>query len=929
MDEQRPNPEGLLGELTKSDEKRGKLKIFFGYAAGVGKTYAMLDEAHELLSNGVDVVAGYIEPHTRAETMHLLEGIPALPPQRINYKNIELREFDLDAALRRHPKIILVDELAHTNANGVRNRKRYQDVEELLDAGIDVYTTLNVQHLESLNNIVSDITKITVNETVPDSIFDRANKVKIVDVEPDELLLRFEEGKIYRPDRAEIAMDNFFSRDNLRLLREIAVRKAADRISHENLNVKQISEKLADAKLIACVSHSPSSAKCIRWAARMAESFYIPWAAVYVEDMDPEDLSTEQKECKRSNLELAERLGAEIVTLSGVDAATAVSEYARLSGITNIVIGKHRRRSWFKADFEERLIGLLPNAEIHVMPDSKPSKKEAGLRARWKANWREEWSANINFSLQDLLISVLLIALATSISYLLKLAAIGDQNIIMVYILSVLLISRFTKGFLYGILSSIISVFLFNFFYTVPYFTFNAIAPGYPITFVIMLAAAIITSTLTGRVKKQARLAVQREQRVKKLYDINRKLLATRGTQNIIDLINDYLARLFGSSVIFYTNPGSKDAGTVLAAAGDDPEFLMHADEKAVANWSYLNKKEAGQGTDTLSGAKAFYIPVVSQGKSLGVIGLSCTKDKLNQDSRSFLQQIVAQTALALERQVLSASQYNAKVTAEKEEMRSNLLHAISHDLRTPLTGILGASSTILENSDSIPDEEKKKLLMNIKDDSSWLIRMIENLLSITRISEDGTSLVKSSEAVEEIISEAAARIRQRFPEIKLSVHVPEEVLIAPMDPILIEQVLINLLENAIKHNSVNTEISLQVKRVQDSVEFEIRDFGSGIRADDLPHLFDGLPSKDSSPDALRGFGIGLSICKSIIDAHGGKIEALNNFDCKPAPPSGRIDESAQGALHGETRKAEVEPSAVCGATFRFSLPLRDDDFGQ
>ena len=879
MDEKRPTPEGILDELEKAENNRGKLKIFFGYAAGVGKTYAMLDEAQELRKNNIDVLAGYIEPHTRPETLHLLDGLPSLPPRAISYRNIELKEFDLDAALRRKPAVILIDELAHTNAVGSRNKKRYQDVEEVLNAGIDVYTTVNVQHIESLNNIVGDITKITVSETVPDYIFDHADMVKIIDLEPDELLQRFEEGKVYRPERVEAAMRNFFTKENLRLLREIAIRKAADRITHENLNTGRVVEKGAGSKLMVCVSHSPSSAKCVRWAARMAEAFFIPWVAVYVENTDPDYLSDEQKKCKHTNLELAEKLGAEIITLSGVGVADVVAEYARLSGITNIVIGKGRRK-WFKAEMEDRLAELLPHVEIHILADSAVASK---------MTWPMRKKA-IDFTWEDTVKSVLLLVLATGVSFALKYLRIGDQNFIMVYILSVLIISRITRGYVYGILSAAVSVLAFNFFFTDPFFTFNAYGPGYPITFVIMLLAALITSAMTVRVKTQAKLAVRREQRTEIMYEINRKLLATRGEENIVNLINEYIVRLIQRSVIFYTNPEGPEKGVLLKKEGEMANFLQRDDEKAVAQWCYINQKQAGAGTDTLMGAGAYYLPVVSQGKSLGVIGLSCENGNPSTNSKFFLQLIASQAAMALERQALSDAQRRATVATEKEKMRSNLLRAISHDLRTPLTGILGASSAILENGASLSEQEKEKLLRNIKDDSGWLIRMVENLLSVTRISEDGANLVKQPEVAEEIISESVSRIKQRFPGANITVRVPDEVLIIPMDGILIEQVLMNLIENAIKHNCENMPVSVRAEKDSAQVIFEVEDSGCGIPYSDLPHIFGGLAGKKTGPDSSRGMGIGLSICKSIIDAHGGKISASNN-------KSG-------------------------GAVFRFSLPL-------
>lgn len=889
--DQRPNPDLILERIRAEEPKdTGKLKIFFGYAAGVGKTYAMLDSAREQLKSGVDVVIGYIEPHARPETMQLVNDFPSLPLKIIQYRNIELKEFDLDAALARKPQLILVDELAHTNAEGVRNKKRYQDIEELLHAGIDVYTTVNVQHIESLNDIVQGITKINVKETIPDYVFDEADKVEIIDFIPDELLRRFDAGKIYCPDKAEKATKNFFTKDNLQLLREIALRKAADRISHDNQNERHLSEKMTNTKFMVCISDSPASAKSIRWAARTAEAFHTPWIAVYVENMESRYLNEDEKKNIRANLNLAEQLGAEIVTLSGDDIAAVIAGYAKLAGITNIVIGKSRYkkslRSLFETELEDKLIALLPSIEIHIIPGEsaqKPYHKPRRILIR----------ENFFFSWIDALKMCGLIAAATLFCLLLRLLDVGDQNIIMVYILSILIISRVTTGYLYGVVGSVLSVLAFNFLFTVPYYTFNAIQPGYPITFFIMLLVALITSAMTIRVKIQARLAVEREHRTEVLYEINKKLLATRGLENIVNLANKYIAKIFERSVVFFTkDPAFGLDGKWTQFPGDaDDALLLSVDERAVAHWSYANQKNAGAGTDTLMGAGAFYMPVISQGTVLGVIGLSCVKGKMSQNDRLFLQMITSLVAMALERQKLSDEQRRIVIEAEKEKMRSNLLRSISHDLRTPLTCISGASSALLENGDTLDKQTHDTLLLNIKEDSQWLIRMVENLLSVTRINEGSMEVVKMPEAAEEIVAEAISRIRKRFPNQKITVKVPDELLMVPMDGTLIEQVLINLLENAVKHSPENTVIRVEVKKNGTDAVFEVMDNGEGIAEQEFPYLFEnGVPNKSSSSDSSRGMGIGLSICMSIIKAHHGKMEAENSRDG--------------------------------GAVFRFSLPL-------
>lgn len=768
----------------------GKLKIYFGYSAGVGKTYAMLDDAQEQLKSGIDVVVGYVEPHTRSETIQLLNGLPTLPPKVVDQKSI-IKEFDLDAALNRKPELILVDELAHSNADGVRNKKRYQDIEELLNAGIDVYTTVNVQHIESLNDIMQDITKINELETIPDYIFDNSDNVKLIDIEPDELLRRFKEGKIYRSERVETAAKDFCAKEGLCLLREIAMRKAADRISHDNQNDHYLSRKMTNVKFLVCVSSSPSSAKCIRWTARTAEAFHTPWIAVYVEN---EYFTDGEKRNTRANLDLAERLGAKVVTLNVHEVAPVIAEYAKVSGITNIVVGKSRNiktlKSLFEMDLEDKLLSMLPSIEIHIIPGSivqRPYRKPKRIQIR----------KNLFLSWPDTLKTIGILTAATLLSMELRALNIGEQNVIMVYILTVLLISRITMGYVYGVVASAISVLAFNFFFTAPYFTFNAKQAGYPITFVIMLFVALITSALTVRIKTQARLAVERERRTEVLYEINKKLLTTRGLENIVTLTNEHITKIFDRSAIFHTQDPVINSTGALMQLPADPEasFMLSEDERAVVHWVFINQKSAGAGTNTLMGSGAFYMPIISQGHVLGVIGLSCAKGKLSQNNRSFLRMITSLVAMALERQYLSDEQQRILIESEKEKMRSNLLRAISHDLRTPLTGILGASSVILENGNFLDKQTQDKLLFNFKEDSQWLIRMVENLLSVTRINEGTMNVTKTPEAAEEIVAEAISRIRKRFPRRKISVKVPDVLLMVPMDGTLIEQVLINLLE--------------------------------------------------------------------------------------------------------------------------------------
>ena len=857
----------------KLQQKRGHLKIFFGYAAGVGKTYAMLDDAKVQLQSGVDVVIGYIRPKASHKTLELLEGIPLLACKQIGNQEESQSEFDIDSALERKPELIVVDELAHSNYLGVRNRKRFQDVEELLNAGIDVYTTIDVWHIESLNDIVQGITHVYVTETVPDYIFDHADKVKLIDIEPDELLRRT------KHELSGHESECFYNKENLRLLREIAMRKAADRISFNNLQDGVPADKLTNTKIMVCVSSSPSSARCIRWTARMAEAFHAPWVAIYIENGENEILSEKAKKCFQTNIELAEQLGAEITTLSGEDIAAAIAQYAKLSGITNIVIGKSRKKktlhSLFEIDLEDKLITLLDNTEIHIIPGNPGRKKWIRLN-RFKKRVQTD---KVSLSMQDMIRMLFTLLITTLISVLLAAFDMKNQNFIMLYILSVLIISKITSGFIYGIIASVLCVIIDNFFFIEPYYSLNVLQRDYPITFFVMLMTALITSAMTNRIKSQAKQAQEKEQKIEVLYEINKKLLATRGLENIVKLTGEYITKIFDRSLIIYTaDPISGASGIITPAARDESAEALQAEkERAVAHWVFINQKRAGAGTDTFMEAEAYYVPVISQGNVLGVIGVSCQNSKFTQNNRGYLRRIISLVAMALERQHLSDEQREILLETEKEKMRSNLLRAISHDLRTPLTGILGASSAILENKDILEKQTQINLITNIKEDSQWLIRMVENLLSVTRINEDTANVTKIPEAAEEIIAEAISRIRKRFPKQKINVSVPEELLMVPMDGTLVEQVIINLIENAIKHSGSDTRIDVTLKKENNMAVFEVSDNGEGIADQDFPYIFEAyVPDGKRTSDSSRGLGIGLSICMSIIKAHQGKMEAGN-----------------------------------------------------
>ncbi|ODJ60408.1 two-component sensor histidine kinase [Brochothrix thermosphacta] len=894
IEDERPNPDAILKQVTQQNrQKTGKLRVFFGYAAGVGKTYAMLRDAHEQLLQGKKIMAGYVEPHVRPETLALLEGIPTIPVKQVSYKKMTLSEFDLDEALRLKPDIVLVDELAHTNVIGSRNKKRYQDIDELLHAGIDVYTTVNVQHIESLNDVVESITHVQVVETVPDTFLDQAY-LRLIDIEPEELLERLRAGKIYRPLQAKKAMQHFFALENLKLLREIAVRRAADHIGMTN----PIEEVSVRVKLLTYLDeeHIQGTEKCLRWTARLAAAFRSEWTLLVIENEEDEhdDLMREQR-CKV--MKLAQSLGADIVTLSGHDTLDTLTHYAKMTGVTDIIIAKQRNHSHvhrlFKQELEDDLIQRLPQVDLHIIPYH--DKREGQKRNRLNhINFIQR-----HFSAADFIKMLFYILVATLLSKIVLLMHSGDQNVIIVYLFFILIISRVTHGYFYGALASVISVLLFNWLFVDPLYSLTVYKPGYPVTMVIMLLVALFTSNMMIRVKSQAKEAVRKEHRMTILYELNQQLLANQSLAGMMAIANTKVMETMGRSVIFYSGLPERKSDRKLSVYRGDPTAaaLTTPEEEAVAHWVYLNQKFAGSGTDTLNGAAGYYFPVVSQGRSLAVIGLRVNPERpLHRENLNFLKLLTSQLSLALERHRLMIEQQQTVIENEKEKMRGNLLRAISHDLRTPLTGILGASSAIIENHEKFSAELTLNLVKDIKEDSEWLIRMVENLLSVTRIDEGTMKVKKTPEAIEEIVGAAVRRIRKRFKETDLTVRVPEELLLVPMDGTLIEQVLINLIENAIKH-AESTAISVIVKQRKQRVIFEVSDNGKGLPTQRLETLFRPFNNEQHSEipvDATRGMGIGLSICQTIVAAHGGTIEACNK---------------TQG-----------------GAVFRFTLPIKEGD---
>lgn len=849
--------------------------MFFGYAAGVGKTYAMLKAAHRAKDQGVDVAVGYVEKHTRPDTLALLDGLEQLPTLKVEYKGIVLNEFDLDAALKRRPQLLLVDELAHSNAAGCRHTKRYQDVEELLRAGIDVYTTVNVQHLESLNDLVASITQVAVNERIPDSVFDSADQVELVDIEPDDLILRLQTGKVYQRNQASRALNHFFTKDNLVALREIALRRTADRLSRNAQRTGNETAAKASEHILICLSSSPSNAKVIRTAARMAEAFHSSFTALFVETTETNELKGENLKRLRDNLRLAEQLGAQIATVYGDDPAVQIAEYAKVSGITKIVLGRtnHKSTVFLKSKtLVDKLTKLAGDIDVYIIPDTQPLyKKKASFIHLEDHKFR--WT--------DLLKAVLITAAATGISFCFYTLGLREANIITVYILGVLLTAIWTNGHLYGALASLLSVISFNFFFTVPRFTLAANDPDYPVTFLIMLVASVISSTLATRVKKQARQSAQKAYYMELLINSNQKLQQGRDEQEIIQIAAEQVSALLDRPVLYALAMKGQELSFQVSPQNETNKQLsaMTPEEKGVADWVIKNNKHAGATTNTLSHAHNLYLSVRGNQEVMGVIGVPAKYyPPLEVFEKNLMISILNECGLILERRRLRDEKQKIALETQRERLRSNLLRAISHDLRTPLTSISGNAGVLMEKSIALTEEKKQEIYASIYDDSMWLVDLTENLLSITRIENGTMHLQMNAELIDDVLREAIAHVDRQAARHHIRVNLEDDLLMAKMDARLIVQVIINIVNNAIKYTPEGSHICISAEKEDRMVCIHIADDGPGISDEAKVHLFDMFYTAGiGKADSRRGLGLGLSLCQSIVEAHGGEISVENN----------------------------------------------------
>ena len=863
----------------------GRLKIFFGYAAGVGKTYAMLEAAHQAQKEGVDVVVGYVEPHARPDTLALLEGLEVLSCREVDYRGIRLREFDLDGALARRPQLILVDELAHSNAPSCRHTKRYQDVEELLQAGINVYTTVNVQHLESLNDLVTSITGIVVNERIPDHVFDRANQVELVDIAPADLEKRLEEGKIYRQRQAKQALENFFTAENLTALREIAMRRTADQLNRTAVQEKKGKAARAGDHILICLSSAPSNAKVIRTAARMAEAFHSGFTALFVQTPETKELSGENIKRLRSNLRLAEQLGAQIATVYGADPAEQIAEYARVSGITKIVMGRvnHRQHPWIgQKSLADRLIERT-DLDVYIIPDRQPLYKKPLGKLR---------KSRVRFSWRDAVVTLLCLAISTAVGFAFDWAGFSESNIITIYILGVLVTAVSTSGHLYGAANSLLSVLAFNFFFTEPRFTLQADGPSYPVTFLIIISSSIIASSLASRVKEQARMAAEKSYYTELLLGSSQKLQTIRTEWDCLRLTAEQLSRMFDRPVIYALNDADKELDFRIEPA-DEHTLLekLSTEEIGVAKWVQKNNKHAGATTNTLPDSKWLFLSVRGTRGVMGIVGVPIAGYVVpDAFEKNLMVALLGECGLSQERIRLEEERNQIALQTQRESLQANLLRAVSHDLRTPLTNINGSVGILMGKDQTLKPEVREQLYTAIDDDTNWLINMTENLLAATQLETDRTKLKTAPELLEDLFQSAVRQLDRRARDHHISVDLEDQTLMASMNAGMIQRVIINMMNNAIQYTPKDSHIILSGTRRKDWVEISVSDDGPGIPDEAKKHLFDLFyTAEQGKPDSKRGLGLGLHLCQSIVNAHGGTIT--------------------------------VSDHAPSGTTFRFTLP--------
>ncbi|QIP07977.1 sensor histidine kinase [Bradyrhizobium symbiodeficiens] len=876
--EQRPSPEALLEAARREEGASGKLKIFVGAAPGVGKTYEMLQSAHARRKSGVDVVVGFVETHGRAETEALVRDLEVIPRKRLDYRGQIVEEMDLDAVIARRPQIALVDELAHTNAAGSRHPKRYLDVEELLSHGIDVYTAVNIQHIESLNDVVAQITHVRVRETVPDSVFDRADAIELIDLTPDDLIQRLKEGKVYVSRQAERALEHYFSPGNLTALRELALRRTAERVDEQLLTHMQanaiVGPWAAGERILVCVSEDPRAAGLVRYTKRLADRLHAPFTAISIETRRSLQLSDEQRDRLADTLRLAESLGGEALTIPAVGRRIAddVVSFAQGNNVTQIVIGKSTRSRWFemtRGSVVNDLVRRAGNISVHVIPGDELTSEPAPKTAVQTAARSEPFDA-IPY-LKALGITALGLAAAVAIK-----PYFGIENVDLMFLTAVVAVAV-RYGLLPSLLASIAASLAYNFFFLPPVYTFTITDPTNVAAFFFFMLIAFVVSNVAARVRTQADAAIGRIRMSEQLYAFSRKLAGTATLDDVLWASAYQIALMLKVRVVLLL----PEEGLLTVKSGYPPEDELDQADLAAANWAWSNDRPAGRGSDTLPGAKRLFLPMRTGRGPIGVIGIDNdrTGPLLTPDQRRLLDALVDQGALAIERVLLVEDMDRVKRTVESERLRSALLTSISHDLKTPLASVLGAASTMRDLAGALSDTEKRDLLATVIDESERLNRFIANLLDMTKLESGAIVPNTALHDLGEIVGSALRRASKILTAHKVELQLAADLPMLQLDAVLFEQVLFNLLDNAAKYSPPDTTVSIKSRRERDQIVLDVADEGDGIPPDELEIVFDKFYRAQKGDHVRPGTGLGLAISRGFVEAMRGTISAANRRD--------------------------------------------------
>ncbi|MGH6881332.1 DUF4118 domain-containing protein [Hypericibacter sp.] len=869
--DRRPSPDALLAAAQA--ESRGRLKIFLGAAPGVGKTYEMLQAARRKRAEGVDVVIGVVETHGRRETEAMIEGLEVPPRRSVSYKGKTLQEMDVDGLLKRRPKLALVDELAHTNAPGSRHLKRFQDVEDLLAAGIDVYATINIQHIESLNDVVARITRIRVRETVPDSVIDRADEIEIIDITPEELIKRLKEGKVYVREAAERAVRHFFQPGNLTALRELALRRTAERVDDQMLDYMRAhaiqGPWAAGDRVLVCVNERPNAEGAVRYGKRLADRLRAPWQAVYIEGPRHQRLSEADRDRIAKTLRLAERLGADTHYLPGARVADALLAYARDNNITQIVVAKSPRPRWFEIVYGSIVHDLAAKAGsivVHVVPgetQDPASTAEAPPRPHEPV---KVWSYAR---------ALLLVAAATALGEMVQ-ELVNIQSLSLIYLAAVL-ISAIRDGLMPALATALLSSLAYNFFFTPPLYTLTVTDPENVVALVFFTLTALMTGGLAGRARIQAEAARHRAAAISELYGFSRKLAGIASMDDLLWASAHQIASMLKVEVVLLT---PKPEGLVVRA-GFPPEDRLDDSDLAAAQWTWDHNRAAGRGSDTLPGAKRLFLPMTTASGKLGVVGITRAKDGLllTSEQRRLLDALIDQIAVAMERVKLAESADEARVFSETERLRAALLTSISHDLRTPLATIMGTISSLRTYGALYDDATREEMLAAAQEEGERLNRFVANLLDMTRLDTGALELKREPIDLGDLIGTALRRAGPMIGNRKVDVTIEPDLPLLKLDFVLMEQVLVNLLDNAAKYGPPQSRIGIRARRENGQVTIEIMDEGSGIPEDALERIFDKFFRVKAADRQRAGTGLGLAICRGFVEAMGGTIVAENRTD--------------------------------------------------